>query len=67
MKNLYWERYFNEDIYLSFMNEYLIVDNVSRIGLSEILSVFDKYLESKNIDNKFVSEPECQRMSMMNL
>ena len=54
MKNLYAERYFNEDIYLSFMNEYLIVDNVSRISLSEILSVFDKYLEIKKIDSKFV-------------
>jgi phage anti-repressor protein len=54
MKNLYAERYFNEDIYLSFMNEYLIVDNVSRIALSEILSIFDKYLEIKNIDSKFV-------------
>jgi aspartokinase len=36
------------------MNEYLIVDNVSRIALSEILSIFDKYLEIKNIDSKFV-------------
>jgi hypothetical protein len=63
MKNLYAERYFNEDIYLSFMNEYLIVDNVSRIALSEILSVFDKYLESKNIDSKFVKAKKYFTMS----
>jgi prophage antirepressor-like protein len=56
MKNLYADKYFDEEIYINFIENHLIIDNKSRISLSEILIVFNEYLESKNIDTKKVKK-----------
>jgi prophage antirepressor-like protein len=56
MKNLYIDKFFENDVYTPFMDQYILVDNESKSSLSEILVVFNKYLEKNNIDDKLVKQ-----------
>ena len=56
MKKLYIDKFFENDIYKNFIDEYLIVDNQSKCSLSEILVVFNKYLQKNNLDDKLVKQ-----------
>ena len=38
------------------MDQFLLVDNISKTSLSEILVVFDNYLKNNNIDDKLVKQ-----------
>ena len=58
MKNLYIDTFFEKDIYKNFMDQFLLVDNISKTSLSEILVVFDNYLKNNNIDDKLVKQIE---------
>jgi len=56
MKKLYIHKFFENDIYKNFMKKYLVVDKESKCSLSEILVIFNKYLEENNISNKTVKQ-----------
>jgi len=56
MKKLYIDKFFENDVYKAFMEQYILVDNESKSSLSEILVVFNKYLEKNNIDDKLVKQ-----------
>jgi phage anti-repressor protein len=56
MKKIYIDKFFENDIYKNFINQYLLFDNQSESSLSEILVVFDKYLKNNNIDDKLVKK-----------
>lgn len=44
MKNLYVDNFFDNRIYTDFFKENLLIDNINRISISEILCKFDEYL-----------------------
>ena len=56
MKKLYIDKFFENDVYKDFMEEYILVDDKSKSSLSEILVVFNNYLEKNNIDDKLVKQ-----------
>lgn len=56
MKKLYVDKFFENNIYKNFMNQYLSLDNESKITLSEILVMFNNYLQKNNIDDKLVKK-----------
>lgn len=54
MKNLYSDKYFDINIYTDFFKDNLIIDNESRITVSEILKKFDTSLINKKINTDFI-------------
>jgi prophage antirepressor-like protein len=54
MKNLYVDKSFEQKIYTDFFNDNLIINNESRITVSEILKKFDIYMTNKNINIDFI-------------
>lgn len=54
MKNLYVDKSFEQKIYTDFFKDNLIIDNESRITVSEILKKFDLFLINKNINTDFI-------------
>jgi prophage antirepressor-like protein len=54
MKNLYSDKYFDINIYTNFFKDNLIIDNESRITVSDILRKFDEFLINKNINTDFI-------------
>lgn len=57
MKKLYVDSYFDSSIYKNFIDQYLVVtESEDTVSLSQILIVFNKYLNDNNIDHKLIKQ-----------
>ena len=57
MKRLYVDSYFDSSIYKNFIDQYLVVtESEDTVSLSQILIVFNKYLNDNNIDHKLIKQ-----------
>ena len=56
MKRLYVDAYFDSDVYKNFIDQNLILTKTEHdeVSLSQILTVFNKYLKDNDIDSKLV-------------
>jgi|694.fasta_scaffold02588_2 prophage antirepressor-like protein len=58
MKRLYVDTYFDSAVYKNFIDKYLVITKTEHdeVSLSQILTVFDKYLKDNNINSKLVKQ-----------
>ena len=57
MKKLYVDTYFDDNIYKNFIGQYLVVtESEDTVSLSQILTIFNKYLKDNNIDSKLIKQ-----------
>ena len=64
MKKLYVDAYFDDNIYKNFIAQYLVAtESEDTVSLSQILTVFNKYLKDNNIDSKLIKQKDYFKTS----